>query len=99
MVGDENECEQISFFPFSFLFLFFPFFFLSFDQFLSGESALHIAIVNEDPSMVKFLLDSGADVHERCIGNFMCPEDQKASRADSLDHEWVCVTPETNYNG
>ncbi|XP_043801795.1 transient receptor potential cation channel subfamily V member 5 isoform X2 [Apis laboriosa] len=64
-----------------------------------GESALHIAIVNEDPSMVKFLLDSGADVHERCIGNFMCPEDQKASRADSLDHEWVCVTPETNYNG
>ncbi|PBC29938.1 Transient receptor potential cation channel subfamily V member [Apis cerana cerana] len=64
-----------------------------------GESALHIAIVNEDPSMVKFLLDSGADVHERCIGNFMCPEDQKASRTDSLDHEWVCVTPETNYNG
>lgn len=81
--------------------LFSSFPFLSFDQFhrLSGESALHIAIVNEDPSMVKFLLDSGADVHERCIGNFMCPEDQKASRADSLDHEWVCVTPETNYNG
>ncbi|XP_043509612.1 transient receptor potential cation channel subfamily V member 5 isoform X1 [Frieseomelitta varia] len=64
-----------------------------------GESALHIAIVNEDPALVKFLLDSGADVHERCVGNFMCPEDQKASRSDSLDHEWVCVTPETNYNG
>ncbi|CAK9830452.1 Transient receptor potential cation channel subfamily V member 6 [Anthophora retusa] len=64
-----------------------------------GESALHIAIVNEDPAMVKFLLDSGADVHERCVGNFMCPEDQKASRSDSLDHEWVCVAPETNYNG
>ncbi|KOC68960.1 Transient receptor potential cation channel subfamily V member 6 [Habropoda laboriosa] len=64
-----------------------------------GESALHIAIVNEDPAMVKFLLDSGADVHERCVGNFMCPEDQKASRSDSLDHEWVCVTPETNYSG
>lgn len=64
---------------------------------------LHIAIVNEDPSMVKFLLDSGADdpriIHERCFGNFMCPEDQKASRFDSLDHEWVCVTPETNYSG
>ena len=67
--------------------------------FLTGESALHIAIVNEDPALVKFLLDSGADVHERCVGNFMCPEDQKASRSDSLDHEWVCVTPETNYNG
>ncbi|XP_033305073.1 transient receptor potential cation channel subfamily V member 5 isoform X3 [Bombus bifarius] len=64
-----------------------------------GESALHIAIVNEDPALVKFLLDSGADVHERCVGNFMCPEDQKASRSDSLDHEWVCVAPETDYSG
>ncbi|XP_063989996.1 transient receptor potential cation channel subfamily V member 5 isoform X6 [Diachasmimorpha longicaudata] len=64
-----------------------------------GESVLHIAIVNEDPAMVKYLLDSGADVHERCFGNFMCPEDQKASRTDSLDHEWPCVTPETNYDG
>jgi transient receptor potential cation channel subfamily V member 5 len=64
---------------------------------------LHIAIVNEDPSLVKFLLDSGADdqriIHERCFGNFMCPEDQKASRFDNMDHEWVCVTPETDYNG
>ncbi|KAK0075105.1 hypothetical protein PV325_007352, partial [Microctonus aethiopoides] len=64
-----------------------------------GENVLHIAIVNEDPAMVKYLLDSGADVHERCFGNFMCPEDQKASRTDSLDHEWVSVTPETNYDG
>ncbi|XP_015521251.2 transient receptor potential cation channel subfamily V member 5 isoform X1 [Neodiprion pinetum] len=64
-----------------------------------GENVLHIAIVNEDPAMVKFLLDSGADVHERCFGNFMCPEDQKASRADSVEHEWVCVAPETNYKG
>ncbi|XP_077276305.1 transient receptor potential cation channel subfamily V member nanchung isoform X2 [Temnothorax americanus] len=68
-----------------------------------GENVLHIAIVNEDPSLVKFLLDSGADdpsiIHERCFGNFMSPEDQKASRFDSMDHEWVCVTPETNYSG
>ncbi|KAI4495347.1 hypothetical protein M0804_001548 [Polistes exclamans] len=64
-----------------------------------GENVLHIAIVNEDPAMVKYLLDSGADVHERCFGNFMSPEDQKASRYDSLDHEWVCVAPETNYSG
>ncbi|XP_039765821.1 transient receptor potential cation channel subfamily V member 5 isoform X2 [Pararge aegeria] len=64
-----------------------------------GESVLHMTIVNEDPTMVKFLLDAGADYHERCFGNFMCPEDQKASRTDSFDHEWVNVQPETNYNG
>ncbi|XP_014217435.1 transient receptor potential cation channel subfamily V member 5 [Copidosoma floridanum] len=64
-----------------------------------GENVLHIAIVNEDPAMVKFLLDSGANVNERCVGNFMCPEDQKASRNDSTEHEWVCVNPETNYDG
>lgn len=64
-----------------------------------GESVLHLAIVNEDPAMVKFFLDNGADYHERCFGNFMCPEDQKASRTDSLDHEWVNLTAETNYEG
>ncbi|XP_035731600.1 transient receptor potential cation channel subfamily V member 5-like isoform X1 [Vespa mandarinia] len=64
-----------------------------------GENVLHIAIVNEDPAMVKYLLDSGADVHERCFGSFMSPEDQKASRYDSLEHEWVSVAPETNYSG
>lgn len=64
-----------------------------------GENVLHIAIVNEDPSMVKFLLDSGVNFQERCFGNFMCPEDQKSSRTDSLDHEWVNVTPFTNYEG
>ncbi|XP_050427082.1 uncharacterized protein LOC126837283 isoform X2 [Adelges cooleyi] len=64
-----------------------------------GESVLHIAIVNEDPAMVKVLMDSGANLNERCFGNFMCPEDQKASRSDSLDHEWVNVCPDTNYEG
>ncbi|XP_046993972.1 transient receptor potential cation channel subfamily V member 5 [Schistocerca americana] len=64
-----------------------------------GESVLHIAIVNEDPAMVKFLLDSGANVHERCFGTFMSPEDQKAQRSDSLDHEWVNVNSDTNYEG
>ncbi|KAM3958296.1 transient receptor potential cation channel subfamily V member nanchung [Aphomia sociella] len=64
-----------------------------------GESVLHMAIVNEDPTTVKFLLDAGADYHERCFGNFMCPEDQKASRSDSHDHEWVNVQPDTNYDG
>lgn len=64
-----------------------------------GESVLHIAIVNEDPAMVKFLLDAGANYEERCFGAFMSPEDQKGARCDSVDHEWVCVSPDTNYEG
>ncbi|XP_050307114.1 transient receptor potential cation channel subfamily V member 1 isoform X2 [Anthonomus grandis grandis] len=64
-----------------------------------GESVLHIAIVNEDPPMVKFLLAANVNIQERCFGNFMCPEDQKSSRSDSLDHEWVNVSPITNYDG
>ncbi|XP_066261060.1 transient receptor potential cation channel subfamily V member 5 [Euwallacea similis] len=64
-----------------------------------GENVLHIAIVNEDPSMVKFLLAADVNFQERCFGNFMCPEDQKSSRTDSLDHEWVNVYPVTNYLG
>ncbi|XP_076372372.1 transient receptor potential cation channel subfamily V member 5-like isoform X2 [Tachypleus tridentatus] len=64
-----------------------------------GENVLHMAIVNEDPAMVKYLVDHGANYHERCIGNFFCPEDQKASRMDSLDHEAVDVTAKTNYEG
>ncbi|KAF0296374.1 Transient receptor potential cation channel subfamily V member 6 [Amphibalanus amphitrite] len=64
-----------------------------------GENVLHIAIVNEDPAMVKFLLNKGVDVHERCFGNFMCPEDQKSSRADVLGTEIVQVSANTNYKG
>ncbi|XP_039966978.1 transient receptor potential cation channel subfamily V member 5 [Bactrocera tryoni] len=64
-----------------------------------GESVLHIAIVNEDPAMVKYLLDAGADVQERCCGAFMSAEDQKPSRYDSPDHEYVGVQPMTNYDG
>lgn len=67
--------------------------------FCIGESILHIAIVNEDPAMVKFLLDNGADVHERACGNFFCPDDQKSSRMDTYDHEWIDVTEKTNYEG
>ncbi|KAK3087949.1 hypothetical protein FSP39_012710 [Pinctada imbricata] len=64
-----------------------------------GESVLHIAIVNEDPAMVKFILDHGGDYHERACGNFFCPDDQKDTREDSYDHEWVEVTEKTNYEG
>ncbi|XP_055619148.1 transient receptor potential cation channel subfamily V member 5 [Toxorhynchites rutilus septentrionalis] len=64
-----------------------------------GESVLHLAIVNEDPAMVKYLLDSGSDVDERCCGTFMCPEDQKATRFDTIETEIVGVLPMTNYDG
>ena len=58
-----------------------------------------MAISNEDPAMVKFLLDNNADCHERCCGKFFCPDDQKDSRSDVLEHEWVEVCENTNYEG
>lgn len=64
-----------------------------------GENVLHIAIVNEDPAMVKFLLDAGSNIHERCCGTFMSPEDQKGTRYDIEEREPVCVNPITNYDG
>ncbi|ESO10140.1 hypothetical protein HELRODRAFT_72856 [Helobdella robusta] len=50
-----------------------------------GESVLHMAIVNEDPAMVKYLLDRGSDMHQRCSGTFFLPDDVKGS----------CVASET----
>jgi len=64
-----------------------------------GENVLHIAIVNEDPRMVKYFLDNGANVNERCTGAFMSPEDQKSSRMDSLEQEHVICDTNTNYKG
>ena len=52
--------------------MFFPLF--------TGENVLHIAIVNEEPATVKFLLDAGVDFQQRCCGTFFCPADQKSSR-------------------
>lgn len=42
-----------------------------------GESSLHMAIVNEDIRIVKLLLSHGANVHDRCLGSFFMPIDQK----------------------
>lgn len=64
-----------------------------------GENVLHMAVVAEDPTMVKYLLDLGIEIHEKCYGNFFCPEDQKPSRNDSLDHEYVDVCVQTDYAG
>ena len=64
-----------------------------------GENVLHMSAVAEDPTMVKYLLEHGVKIHERAYGNFFCPEDQKPSRNDSLDHEEVDVCTATDYDG
>lgn len=58
-----------------------------------------MAVANENPAMVKFLLDNNADYNERATGNFFCPIDQRTSRTDTYEHEWVSVKKETNYEG
>ncbi|XP_077992158.1 transient receptor potential cation channel subfamily V member 6-like [Glandiceps talaboti] len=64
-----------------------------------GESPLHMALVNEDPDMVNFLMKHEARVNERCCGNFFTPEDQKSSRTCNFEHEWVEVSEKTDYEG
>jgi len=58
-----------------------------------------MAIVNEDPSMVSYLLSCGADVHQRCIGKFFCPDDQKEKRQQSLLYEFPSYPLDTDYIG
>ena len=58
-----------------------------------------MSVVAEDPTMVKYLLNQGIAIEERCYGNFFCPDDQKRSRGDSLDFEIVTVQTQTNYQG
>ena len=60
---------------------------------------LHMSVVAEDPTMVKYLLDQGVKIEEKCYGNFFCADDQKGSRNDSLDHEEVDLCVATNYYG
>ena len=67
--------------------------------FPAGENVLHMAIVSEDPAMVKYLLDNGADYHQRSIGNFFTADDQKSHRKDVYDQEWYQLPLETNYDG
>jgi transient receptor potential cation channel subfamily V protein 5 len=64
-----------------------------------GENVLHMSVVAEDPTMVKYLLDEGVDIHRRCYGNFFCPDDQRPTRGDSLEYEEVDVALRTNYKG
>uniref|UniRef100_A0A914XM03 Uncharacterized protein n=1 Tax=Plectus sambesii TaxID=2011161 RepID=A0A914XM03_9BILA len=64
-----------------------------------GENVLHMGVVNEDPQVVRFLLHRGANVAQRCSGNFFTCDDQKASRTDTIDHEWVALSKSTRYMG
>lgn len=43
-----------------------------------------MGIVNENIRIVKLLLDYGANVHERCLGSFFLPSDQKDSANVSI---------------
>lgn len=66
---------------------------------VTGLSPLHQAIINEDPAMVSFLLQHGANINQRCYGASFCPDDQKSSRTDSLEHEYVELSLKTSYTG
>lgn len=58
-----------------------------------------MAIVNEDPNMLKFLLSYNVDMHQRCCGKFFCPDDQKNSRQESFTKEYPKLPVKTNYQG
>lgn len=60
-----------------------------------------MAIVNEDPVMVKFVLemDEWALHKTRCIGSFFSAIDQRDSRTDCTDTENIDIKLKTNYQG
>lgn len=60
---------------------------------------LHQAIINHDCGMVSKLLRKGADVNARCYGAFFSADDQKSSRQDSLEHEYVELCVQSNFKG
>lgn len=64
-----------------------------------GETALHMGIVNENGEMVRFLLKCGADVSQRCSGNFFTCDDQKNSREDKWDSEHAILSRHSSYTG
>lgn len=64
-----------------------------------GETALHMAIVTENIEIVRFMLKCGADVSQRCSGNFFTCDDQKNSREDKWDSEHVALNRHTTYTG
>ena len=61
--------------------------YISLLYFVTGESALHIAIVNGDFEMVRLLVENGADVNQRATGRFFLPEDQKKGTTKTTNYE------------
>jgi transient receptor potential cation channel subfamily V protein 5 len=64
-----------------------------------GENVLHMAIANEDPQMVRFLISQGVGVQERASGALFSPSDQKLSRRDITNDFAVEVQTKTDYKG
>ena len=58
-----------------------------------------MAITNENTEMVRYLLDKGADLNQRCCGKLFSPHDQQLNRKDSHMVEWPIVKLKTNYDG
>lgn len=56
-----------------------------------------MAIVSEDPCLVKYLLLKGADYHQRCCGQFFTPIDQRNNQVNLLTQESPLYTVNTNY--
>ena len=57
-----------------------------------------MAVVNEDPLMVNFLLSWGADVNQRACGRFFIPDDQKDKRQNLDRYEYPTLPTNTNYD-
>lgn len=58
-----------------------------------------MAVVSEDPALLKYFLSCGADVHSRASGKFFTPDDQKSGRVNTAEQEEALVPVETNYVG
>jgi len=60
-----------------------------------------MAIVNEDPAMVKFLLDNDEWMlhNTRGLGTFFSADDQRKFRSDIPGSEEISLKTHTNYKG
>jgi ankyrin repeat protein len=65
---------------------------------IKGQSVLHMAVVNEDLPMVRWLVTHGANIHQRCVGKFFLPDDQK-NKTESNGTEYPTLPVSTNYQG
>lgn len=58
---------------------------------ITGETSVHIAIVNGDLKSLKLLIGRcGADVHARARGRFFMPEDSKDKIKQATNYDGKC---------